>query len=145
VAKKEAYALTLRQTPEAEWRAYLLRESGLPGPRGNLELVQAAADEGALEQFLAWLAYTPEGRRIRRLICPSARRWGWDACGPRDTGWKGTWCACASYPTRWRVMRVAMALQRLGERHAALDRRARIGQKKPNRDARRGGRAERAY
>jgi hypothetical protein len=118
MAKREAYALTLRQIPESGWQAYLLKESGLPGPRGNLELVQAAADEGRLEQFLAWLDYTPEqtppatpfeflpvcaavglGRLLaegRAEHLPSLR-------------------ALASDP-RWRVREgVAMALQRLGE------------------------------
>lgn len=32
------------------WDAYLMRESGLPGPRGNLELVQAVAEIGNEEK-----------------------------------------------------------------------------------------------
>lgn len=39
--KQKSYALILKQTPE--WEPYLLAESGLPGPRANLELVQAVA------------------------------------------------------------------------------------------------------
>ena len=33
------------------WDDYLRRESGLPGPRGNLELAQVVAEEGKLELF----------------------------------------------------------------------------------------------
>jgi hypothetical protein len=29
----------------ADWNTYLMQESGLPGPRGNLELARAAANE----------------------------------------------------------------------------------------------------
>ena len=43
-----------------DWDPYLLQESGLPGPRGNLELAQAVADEGAEELFRRYLAFTPE-------------------------------------------------------------------------------------
>lgn len=42
------------------WDDTLLRESGLPGPRGNLELAKAAALEGNRQHFIRWLAYTPE-------------------------------------------------------------------------------------
>jgi hypothetical protein len=43
-----------------DWEPYLLKNSGLPGPRGNLELAQAAADVGSRAQFEAFLAYTAE-------------------------------------------------------------------------------------
>ena len=46
MSKRETYRAILRDMPD--WDAYLLRESGLPGPRGNLELAQAVADEGDL-------------------------------------------------------------------------------------------------
>src|SRR5262245_23265916 len=42
-----------------DWDKYLLKESSLPGPRANLELVQAAADQGTAEQFRRWLALGP--------------------------------------------------------------------------------------
>ena len=60
MGKRTTYVLTLQQKPESDWTPYLLAESGLPGPRGNLELAQAAADAGCLEQFNAWLEWTPE-------------------------------------------------------------------------------------
>jgi hypothetical protein len=39
-----------------DWDSYLLKESGLPGPRGNLELAQAFADLGAEEKIKEYLA-----------------------------------------------------------------------------------------
>lgn len=43
-----------------EWEPYLLSHSNLPGPRGNLELAHAVAQEGSEEQFRGWAALTPE-------------------------------------------------------------------------------------
>ena len=43
-----------------DWEAYLLRESGLPGPRSNLELMHAAADLGSAAWFDRYLSLTPE-------------------------------------------------------------------------------------
>lgn len=56
--KSEFYADQLRNL--ADWEDYLLSESGLPGPRGNLELAQAVADAGDLERFEHYLKFTPE-------------------------------------------------------------------------------------
>jgi hypothetical protein len=49
------YQATLRNLEQ--WDAYLLKESGLPGPRGNIELAQAVANEGNRELFQRYLAY----------------------------------------------------------------------------------------
>jgi len=43
-----------------DWDPYLLQESGLPGPRGNLELAQAVVDEGMEELFQRYLTFAPE-------------------------------------------------------------------------------------
>jgi 3-methyladenine DNA glycosylase AlkC len=40
-----------------DWDAYLLRESGLPGPRGNIELARAVAEEGDGALFQRYLAF----------------------------------------------------------------------------------------
>lgn len=58
--KEDAYRNQLRALARAEWDAFLLRESGLPGPRGNIELAQAVADEGDLPLFESYIAYTAE-------------------------------------------------------------------------------------
>ena len=44
MSKVEDYRHKLRQT--GSWDPFLLQESGLPGPRGNLELARAVAEEG---------------------------------------------------------------------------------------------------
>jgi hypothetical protein len=43
-----------------DWDSFLLQESGLPGPRGNLELAHAVAQEGNEEQFNHFLTYHAE-------------------------------------------------------------------------------------
>ena len=56
MSKLDSYRQALRSLPASDWSDYLLKESGLSGPRANLELVQAAADLGTAEQFRRWLA-----------------------------------------------------------------------------------------
>ena len=56
--KTETYRQTLASL--RDWEPYLLKESGLPGPRGNLELAQVVADEGDRCLFDHFLAYTPQ-------------------------------------------------------------------------------------
>jgi hypothetical protein len=58
VNKAETYRQMLENLPD--WEPYLLRESGLPGPRGNLELAQIVADEGDRSLFEHFLTYTPQ-------------------------------------------------------------------------------------
>ncbi len=57
-AKSETYRETLRQL--ADWEPFLLAESGLPGPRGNLELANVVADEGNEPFFRRLLRYDAE-------------------------------------------------------------------------------------
>ena len=56
--KTETYRQILSTLPD--WEPYLLQESGLPGPRGNLELAQVVADVGGRGLFEHFLAYTPQ-------------------------------------------------------------------------------------
>jgi hypothetical protein len=113
--KIDAYRAILRDLDD--WDAYLLAETGLPGPRGNLELAQAVADIGDPARFQRYAAITAEqaptntpgeflafcgvvglGRLVaegQHELVPTLRRH-------------------ASDP-RWRLREaVAMALQRLG-------------------------------
>lgn len=99
------------------WDDMLLRESGLPGPRGNLELAKAAALEGSRQHFTRWLAYTPEkaptntpeeflafcgALGLGKLICLG------------ETDWFAELRRLANDP-RWRTREaVAMALQMVG-------------------------------
>jgi hypothetical protein len=114
VSKADDYRAALRQ--QTDWDAYLEAESGLPGPRANLELVQVAAEEGSLEQFRGWLAGDLEYLRL----CGAVGLGRLAAEGQRDLlqDLRGL----ANDP-RWRVREgVAMGLQRLGARdmHALL-------------------------
>jgi hypothetical protein len=100
------------------WDSFLLQESGLPGPRGNLELVQVVADEGDEALFWRYLGFGPD-------VAPTHSAQEFLAvCGVVGLGrllTEGqmevldTLRQCASDP-RWRVREgVAMALQRWGE------------------------------
>jgi hypothetical protein len=42
------------------WDTYLMAKSGLPGPRGNIELAQVVADEGDRALFERYLAHTAD-------------------------------------------------------------------------------------
>jgi hypothetical protein len=44
----------------SDWEPFLMAESGLPGPRGNLELAQAVFCEGNAESFEGFLTNTPD-------------------------------------------------------------------------------------
>ena len=63
MAKPSKYRESLKQLND--WVPYLLKNSGLPGPRGNLELAQVVAEEGNKAQFEKFLSFparenTPE-------------------------------------------------------------------------------------
>lgn len=58
MTKADEYRLKLRALEM--WDAFLLKESGLPGPRGNLELAQVVADEGSRELFQRYIAYSAD-------------------------------------------------------------------------------------
>lgn len=115
--KNDEYRLRLRGLDD--WDPFLLAESGLPGPRGNLELVQAVADEGDEPLFRRYLAYDPEraptGTTLEFLpVCGVVGMGRLLAEGRADL--LPIIRQHASDP-RWRMREgVAMALQRLGDR-----------------------------
>jgi hypothetical protein len=100
------------------WDDYLLKHSGLPGPRGNIELGQVVADEGDRELFERYLAYTADRARTNSpyeflAFCGVVGLGRLLAEG--DRAQLATLRACASDP-RWRIREgVAMALQRQGD------------------------------
>ncbi len=116
MTKVDDYRAKLRALED--WDAYLLAESGLPGPRGNLELAQVVADEGDVDLFLRYAAYSPDLTPVNspyafiafcgvvglgRLLAEGNREFL-----PALRGY-------ASDP-RWRIREaVAMAMQRLGD------------------------------
>jgi hypothetical protein len=121
MSKAEDYRQTLRSLKD--WDEFLLKESGLPGPRGNLELAQVVADEGDRELFERYLSFTPEE-------APTGTAEEFLAfCGVVGLGrllveGKMEYLQVSrshASDRRWRVREaVAMALQRLGE--ADMDR-----------------------
>jgi hypothetical protein len=58
MSKAEAYRQNLRTLKD--WDSFLMENSGLPGPRGNLELAHAVAQEGSPKQFEHFLTYHGE-------------------------------------------------------------------------------------
>jgi hypothetical protein len=101
-----------------DWDSFLLKESGLPGPRGNIELAQVVADEGDLLRYQRFIAYSAD-------VAPTNSPYEFLAfCGTvglgrllaeGDTDQLNTLRMLAS-DKRWRIREgVAMALQRLGE------------------------------
>ncbi len=101
-----------------DWEPYLLQESGLPGPRGNLELAQAVADEGDRELFLRFAPYSAAQAPVNSAqeflaFCGVVGIGRLVAEG--DSALLEDLRRHASDP-RWRTREaVAMALQRLGD------------------------------
>ena len=56
MSKIDTYRETLKTLDD--WIPYLAQESGLPGPRGNLELAHAVAQTGAREQFERLMSFS---------------------------------------------------------------------------------------
>jgi len=109
VARGDDYKRALRGLA-GDWDDYLQAQSGLPGPRANLELLQAAADEGSLEQFRRWLASDSE----YLCSCGTVGLGRFIANGQRDLLDE---LRERADDARWRVREgVAMGLQRLGAR-----------------------------
>jgi len=116
VTKAEGYRNTLGRLED--WDAFLLKESGLPGPRGNLELAQVVADEGNQALFERYLAYdadqAPTNSPYEFLAFCGVVGLG-RLLAEGKTEMLATLRRCAS-DRRWRIREgVAMALQRLGD------------------------------
>jgi len=116
VSKIEEYRGKLRGLRSRD--EYLLASSGLPGPRGNIELAQAAADVLDGKTFLRYLAFTADRAPTNTpeeflAFCGTVGLGRLAAEG--DDGALRRLRAQAS-DTRWRVREgTAMALQRLGD------------------------------
>jgi hypothetical protein len=115
MASREAYAKHLSSL--REWRSYLVKNSGLPGPRGNIELAQAVADLGTAELFQRYLDLddsktASDSEKEYLVFCGVLGLGRLAAEGTR--GYLDTLKRYASDP-RWRIREaVAMALQRIG-------------------------------
>lgn len=100
-----------------DWEPYLLAESGLPGPRGNIELAQAVADVGDEARFLRLLTFDAGRAPVNTpheflAFCGAVGLGRLIAEGRRDL--LSLLRGHANDP-RWRIREaVAMALQRWG-------------------------------
>jgi len=121
MSKVEMYREALRALED--WDSFLLQESGLPGPRGNIELARAVAEDGDEERFRRYLAYdeqraptnTPEEFLAFCGVLGLGR-----LLAEGRTDWLTTLRECAS-DGRWRIREaVAMALQRWGQTEMEL-------------------------
>jgi hypothetical protein len=132
--RREELSGLLAEDAGAELEAFLLANSGLPGPRGNLELAHALADlltakgplPGVRERLERWRALTPQQAPTgdpREYLCfCGTLAWSADwvraSGGPRPSAVRAL--REASEDPRWRRREaVAMALQRIGEREPA--------------------------
>ena len=109
MSRRDEYREALRALPSG-WEAYLQEHSGLPGPRANLELVEAVADEGDEELFRRLIATDDEYLVVcglvglGRLLAEGRRDLLPELHGAASDG-------------RWRVREgVVLGLQRLGDR-----------------------------
>jgi hypothetical protein len=115
MSKIEAYKESLRSVKNLD--EYLLEESGLPGPRGNIELAQAIADVGDEKLFRRLIGFTAEKAPVNSpyeflAFCGTVGMGRSLAEGHREA--LEILRAQASDP-RWRVREgVAMGLQRYG-------------------------------
>jgi hypothetical protein len=101
-----------------DWDSYLLKESGLPGPRGNLEMAQAFADFGNEEKIKEYLEIKLEeapgnSAKVFLIFCAVV------GLGTLINKGKMQYLKYlrkyASDP-RWRIREaVAMALQKIGD------------------------------
>ncbi len=106
---RSEHEATLRALPVDDWERYMAEHSGLPGPRGNLELLDVVGSIASPEQLRCWAVSPDEylascgAAGLGRLVVEG------------DTTAVTTLLGLAS-DTRWRVREgVAMALQRVGD------------------------------
>src|SRR6266853_474034 len=100
------YRAELRELKD--WEPYLKKHSGLPGPRANLELVQAVVDEADADRLWHLSASSDEFL----ALCGTA---GLGKVALMEPATVMTWLRELAADRRWRVREgVAIALQRIG-------------------------------
>jgi hypothetical protein len=116
MTKTEDYRRKLHSL--TDWTPYLLRESGLPGPRGNLELAHVVAEHASVSQVEDFLSIPPErapenSAQVFLVFCGVTALGRWVARGRLQHLRRLR--TYASDP-RWRVREaVAIALQYVGD------------------------------
>jgi hypothetical protein len=116
MTKTDDYKTKLQEL--SNWDEYLLKESGLPGPRGNIELAQVVADMGKKSLFERYIAYDAETAPVNSpyeflAFCGVVGLGRLLAEGDSELL---SILRCFASDPRWRIREaVAMALQRLGD------------------------------
>lgn len=114
MTKVDVLRSRLHQLARSDWCTYLTEHSGLPGPRGNLELIEAVADVGDRAMFDLLVASGDEYLTACGVVGLGQVLAGGDASVE-------SLLRHHAGDSRWRVREaVAMALQRVGD--ADLDR-----------------------
>lgn len=130
MTRYDEYTMELRRTVDRV--VFLRAHCGLPGPRGNLELMQAAADAGDESAFHEWIALGSGSEPtdeflsmcglvgLGRLLADRSEKQGNEAPGQFSDQIVAELRRHAA-DTRWRVREgVAMALQRVGDADNSL-------------------------
>jgi len=117
MSKIEDYRGTLKKLDD--WIPFLRKNSGLPGPRGNLELAHAVAHEGSKRQFEQFLATPAEENtpEVFLVFC------GLVGLGQLAANEPGLFDRLRKYASdrRWRVREaVATGLQLAGDQNIDL-------------------------
>jgi hypothetical protein len=109
VSRRDEYREALKALPSG-WEPYLREHSGLPGPRANLELVEAVADQGDEKRFRSLIATDDEYLVVCGLVgLGRLLSEGRDDLLPQ--------LRAAASDERWRVREgVVLGLQRVGDR-----------------------------
>jgi hypothetical protein len=117
MAKINEYREKLKK--QDDWVPYLKKNSGLPGPRGNLELAHAVAQEGNKKQFEQFLSFEAEENtpEVFLVFCGVM---GLGKLAAHDSSLFARLRGYASDP-RWRVREaVATGLQLVGDEDISL-------------------------
>jgi hypothetical protein len=116
LSKIEMYRERLRSLDD--WESFLRAESGLPGPRGNIELGQAVAEEGdaaLFDKLLSWDATKAPSNSTGEFLAFCGALGLGKLLVEGEIGALEKLRKCANDP-RWRVREAtAMALQRWGK------------------------------
>jgi len=121
MSKKEEYVKGFFTSPDKE--EYIKNHSNLPGPRGNLELLEVIAEEGTEDQFRKWslieaseAPVNDPGEFLAMCGIVGLNRF---LSENSDTYWE--LLAEKASDIRWRVREaVAISLQHLGDRDMEL-------------------------
>jgi hypothetical protein len=117
MSKIADYRQTLKELDD--WVPFLMKNSGLPGPRGNLELAHAVAEEGSKKQFENFISFQAEENtaEVFLVFC------GLVGLGRLAANEPALFDKLRSYASdpRWRIREaVATGLQRAGDQNMDL-------------------------